>query len=165
MDLWVADYAANTIGHYYCDPHETTYITNGVNQPVALAFDDFKGFLWAANAGANNVTAYNAITNDGPIVTVPTGDLQPTALLSHGSDLYIAAFGAKGSKVFDYNVKTGTQTEVTDGVNAPAALAWCEPNLCVMNAFSITIYDSSNKLVNTIKIKQTPISLSAVPAH
>jgi hypothetical protein len=45
----------------------------------------------------------------------------------------------------------------------PVALAWCEPNLCVMNAFSVTIYNNSNQLVHTIKVKQTPLSLAAVP--
>jgi hypothetical protein len=127
-----------------------------------VLIDDFIGDLWAANAGGHNVSAY---TYSGPVQTISTGDLEPTALAAHGADIYIAAHGGLNhkSEVIDYNLKDKTQTEITDGVNVPSALAWCDPNLCVMNAFDVTIYDSSDKLVNTIKVKQTPISLTAVP--
>jgi hypothetical protein len=162
-DLWVADYGASALLMYsQCDPNVVHTITNGVALPVAVLIDHFIGDLWAANAGGNNVSAY---TYEGPVQTISTGDLQPSALAAHAEHLYIAAYGGleKRSKVIDYNIKAKTQTEITDGVNVPSALAWCDPNLCVMNAFGVTIYDSSGKLVHTIKVKQTPISMTSVP--
>jgi hypothetical protein len=163
FNVWVADYGANALIQYsQCNPDVQHTITEGVNLPVAVLPDRYAGFLWAANAGGNNVSAYNYL---GPIKTISTGDLQPTALAAHDEHLYIAAYGGLNGKseVIDYNVKYGTKRAITDGVNAPKALAWCDPNLCVMNAFGITIYDSSDNLVNAIKTKQTPLSLTAMP--
>jgi len=127
-----------------------------------VTFAQYGGGLWVANSGGNNVSEYNYL---GPIKTISTGDLQPTALAAHGEHLYIAAYGDLNGKseVLDYNIKDDTQTEITDGVNVPRALAWCQPNLCVMNAFSVTIYDSSGKRLNTIKVNQTPLSLTSRP--
>jgi hypothetical protein len=161
FDVWVADFGANAVLEYeQCSPRLVRAITDGVDLPVAVTIAHYGGGLWVANSGGNSVSEYNYL---GPIKTISTGDLQPSALAAHAEHLYIAAYGGLNgkSKVLDYNIKDDTLTEITDGVNVPRALAWCQPNLCVMNAFSVTIYDSSDKLLYTIKVKQSPLSLTS----
>jgi hypothetical protein len=163
-DLFVANYKANNVVEFGPGGDKViSVITDGVDQPLALAID-YIGTLWVANAGAHNATEYGYA---GLIRVIDTGDLRPSALFTHDTHLYIGASSTRlhhPDEIIDYNLSNDTKTEITDGVKYPKEFAWCEPDLCLMNIDSVAIYNSDDTLVHTIKeAKEIPRSIAVSP--
>ena len=119
-----------------------TTITDGVDEPSALAFDRF-GTLYVANAGDNTVSGY-ATGKSAPVRRYTNGVAKPVDLAA-GASLYVLNTKGTGS-VTIYSRSTGRLRQtITMGIHMPYELA-VDPsnNLYVENnsrvGGSITVY-------------------------
>jgi hypothetical protein len=89
------------------------------------------------------------------VLTIPIGGLRPVSLASRRNHLYIAAVSQVKSVVIDYNLNTGGETRIVDGIDNPLQVMICSKTyLCVANGnHKVTIYQA-DELVHTIDIQR-----------
>jgi sugar lactone lactonase YvrE len=161
--LFVANSGNDTVSVYA--PASTLpvrVIANGINVPIALAFDRHHN-LYVANFGSSTVSVY-APGKTRPTATIAKGIDNPVALVvDTAGNLYVANDGTSLHQIFGWVsvYRQGSTTPVlriTTGMTSPVALALdSSENLYVANCeicrnSQVTVYEAgSGKLLRFIR--------------
>jgi hypothetical protein len=126
QSLFVANYDSNDVLIYTSYSAAPTTISNGVNEPYALAMDAAED-LFVSNYGNNTVTEYAPPWTNAPIATISSGLNGPSGLaIDTSGNVFVANSNANSVEEFAPPY-SGAPVTITTGVNEDFYVA-VDPN-------------------------------------